>query len=648
MLNMGLFHGWVFRISQSRPNVRRKRTKVLGPIATTGKDLDSDNRLILEEQSGHYRPLVLSSKQNRQSSLKATRLRKPSSKKQPRPFILNHVCQCSGTHHGPIGFADCAAWTVAQPLDNCELLATSNKIPLAQLVRHNPSLANNCSTTAGYSYCIDKVLRVKSNEKHNELRVRADGSKAQRMPEVIEYLFLRRAISALPTIIEHWNTRFTPMFRAIPYADFGDYLVRSRDGMWYYVHVSTAELAEHIACNLELFNDKVAKWKGLSASPMTCECWGDECCRSDEVCDNSELKRLKRSPSMANRRYGTLELPDGHHSELVPRAADYPWTSSRDGVGYSGTYPLIANPGPSDYSFEDPMWQEVFGMSLVDDCTLTFIRDSNYKEIKEYLEAGGSGADIAKYAHVEHWVEKNMIAKFTADVIAQTLPSGAAFQTAASIHLDFFVKYMTTEQLDLQNVPTVPGADNVLKPKDRLMHALGSKKNSKGFMLLQGSINNLKEGILKGDDPVAKRKIAKALKENPRLFLTRLRMVFGSIGYINEATALEKGEATLKAIRWELYQYQQAWNKANGQNADLVAAWDEWYLNYMKTRLDAARTWLITWATTGRDFWKDKTDKDSKTATRVCQVYLNRAKGLGGFNNHGYPQGTPTPPPFFT
>jgi hypothetical protein len=88
-----------------------------------------------------------------------------------------------------------------------------------------------------------------------------------------------------------------------------------------------------------------------------------------------------------------------------------------------------------------------------------------------------------------------MVAKFTKDVIEQKLPSGQPFTSAAGIPPSFFTSFMTTNIAGLQNVKTVPGAQNELMPRARLMHTLGTKKYRDNFLLLQSNLNNMKEGV---------------------------------------------------------------------------------------------------------------------------------------------------------
>ena len=125
----------------------------------------------------------------------------------------------------------------------------------------------------------------------------------------------------------------------------------------------------------------------------------------------------------------------------------------------------------------------------------------------------------------------------------------------------------------------------------------------------------------------------------------KVKQVFGVIGYLNDALALEKGEATLKAIRWEWYQYQQLYAPFVGYTPDVVAAWDEWYLDYMQTRILAAKDWLMQWALDGLTHWENRGDALSDTVAAICNLYYERAHGLGGYNDLTYPRGTPTQPP---
>jgi hypothetical protein len=88
-----------------------------------------------------------------------------------------------------------------------------------------------------------------------------------------------------------------------------------------------------------------------------------------------------------------------------------------------------------------------------------------------------------------------MIAKFTAAVISQQLPSGRQFQAAANIPPTFFTQFMNTNLAALLNTPTVPGAQNVDIPNIRIMHTLGSNQFKANFLLMQAALNNMKEGV---------------------------------------------------------------------------------------------------------------------------------------------------------
>jgi len=117
------------------------------------------------------------------------------------------------------------------------------------------------------------------------------------------------------------------------------------------------------------------------------------------------------------------------------------------------------------------------------------------------------------------------------------------------------------------------------------------------------------------------------------------------IGYLNDATALDKGEGTLKDVRWEWWNYQEEYRLSGGRGIDVVTAWDVWYKDFMQTRIMASRDWLIKWTTDGISHWQGSPDALGQTAEAVCALYLDRAHEIAGFNSQGYPTGTPTAPP---
>ena len=114
------------------------------------------------------------------------------------------------------------------------------------------------------------------------------------------------------------------------------------------------------------------------------------------------------------------------------------------------------------------------------------------------------------------------------------------------------------------------------------------------------------------------------------------------LNYLNNADALDRGEATLRAIRWEWLNYQMIYNRQNGVNIDVVTAWDTWYKDYLQTRFATVKSWLVAWALDADTNWGGSTDPLSQTVQSVLALYLSRARQLGGYNDLGYPTGTPT------
>ncbi|KAF6840772.1 LysM domain-containing protein [Colletotrichum musicola] len=468
----------------------------------------------------------------------------------------------------PAGFIeDCTSWAVAQASDNCQLLADNNNITLDELLHYNPYLTmSSCLLIPGLSYCIEGSFETDSafvpparavdvNERattsHNNKQAITPRNSDIEVSQMVAYtnqLFVSET-SPDPILISIWNLRIPPLFSSI----------------------------------------SVAQRKGRPLIPLTCTCYGDSCCAESEDCsDTEELAHLERSLGLGEPAKLALEKAEGvtraqGAAPLQPRATrDYSWTATApDGQEYSGIYTSISWPAPRDIPKDDWMWQRVSALDLVDDCTMMWLKQYTYEDIERYLNENPSvGKTPENFVQVEHWVENNFFAKFTHDVINQTLASGKPFTAARSIPPTFFSEFMTVNLLSLQDEKTVPGAKAELMPKKRIMHTLGTKKyNTENFLLLQGDVNNFKEGILKGDSPVAKTKMNKFMDKDARVFLTKLREVFRVISYLNDADALERGERTIERIRWEWYIYQKAYSAfdTSGGSIDVVAAWDVWY-----------------------------------------------------------------------
>lgn len=161
------------------------------------------------------------------------------------------------------------------------------------------------------------------------------------MGELIEYLFLIKAVIPQASIQQLWDNRIRPLFTSLSYADFADWLARSGDGQGYLRDMAIADLRRYMACNLQMFNDRVGQWLGKGTKPFICVCYGTTCCRSDEACPNPNLKRLAQGPGLESRENITLERRDKLDSALTRRANDYDWSATCNGVTYTGSYSAI-------------------------------------------------------------------------------------------------------------------------------------------------------------------------------------------------------------------------------------------------------------------------------------------------------------------
>lgn len=117
------------------------------------------------------------------------------------------------------------------------------------------------------------------------------------------------------------------------------------------------------------------------------------------------------------------------------------------------------------------------------------------------------------------------------------------------------------------------------------------------------------------------------------------------MNYINDADALEKADAIIRAIRWELFNYQRVYNQQKGTNINVVAAWDAWFKDFMTQGMRAAATFINTWASTGLENFEDSIDPDNIQATRDLASYVESSRismDSASFNDLTYPVGDPT------
>jgi len=161
------------------------------------------------------------------------------------------------------------------------------------------------------------------------------------MEQLVGWLFLYKSITQT-SVTSLWDSRIIPIFNSLSYADFSDYLARSPDAQAYIQDMSLATLQGYITCNLQLFNDKVGKWKGKGNKPYVCVCLTDNCCESDEACPSfSPQKRLAHGLRL-NRREDGISLRHDQPASLKKRVDSYGWSASRNGQSYSGSYSAIA------------------------------------------------------------------------------------------------------------------------------------------------------------------------------------------------------------------------------------------------------------------------------------------------------------------
>ncbi|KAJ5387331.1 Chitinase II [Penicillium cosmopolitanum] len=155
------------------------------------------------------------------------------------------------------------------------------------------------------------------------------------------------------------------------------------------------------------------------------------------------------------------------------------------------------------------------------------------------------------------------------------------------------------------------------------METLGSSRNDQQFRLLQKRLNGMKATIWRGADPVAKTKLASAIKNiNPSQALTGIKRLLQAISvfsYLNDSEVWKRLKATNKLLRQELKLTQDEYNKSTGKSAKLLDCWDEWFENHLNDMVSDSTDWLTEALKKMEDAWKNKNSKQRAKVLRIIK-----------------------------
>ncbi|KAK7737549.1 hypothetical protein SLS63_002678 [Diaporthe eres] len=491
---------------------------------------------------------------------------------------------------------------------------------------------------------------AETNETTTSLGLRASTTKEAEAVGLwlASYMFLQMRdsnnVPVLGYMRQMWNDAITPTYEWLTYDNLSSYLKDTVEAEWMREHWSDIKLGNYITCNLDAINSRIRKKKDSKSSrPWVCWCYGWECGCEGTLCPRSLSRSSLTSPD-------TATSPANHAVSRRNYDREYIWEAEApDGSIYTGVFTAQTWPGPADFGATHWLWQNAYVIDTRGDCPETSMERKTHEEIEEYISVI-NGDDIGRtptnFVNIEHYVEKNAPSEWAERVIEQRLYGGRPFPSAAGIPPDFFSGFMQNAQLALSQYPTTPGATGEAWPERRFMHALGAEGWTGNFLLLQDDINIAKASILDGKDPVTDDRMREYMQNDPLHFVTRLRLAFGVLNYLNEADALDRAERSIHGIRWELRVYQHIYNQQHGTNIDAVTAWDDWYKDYMQTRTMGARTWILRWLDAADVYYQSNYQTyDHRALLLQClSVFRTRATGLGGYNLDWYPTGTPAQP----
>ncbi|KKY30836.1 hypothetical protein UCDDA912_g09217 [Diaporthe ampelina] len=403
-----------------------------------------------------------------------------------------------------------------------------------------------------------------------------------------------------------WNDAIVPSYEWLTYENLSGYLKDTIEAEWMREHWSDIKLGNYITCNLDAINSRIRKWKDPKSSrPWVCWCYNWE---------------------------------------------EYIWEAlAPDGTIYTGVFTSQTWPGPAAFGVDSWQWQNTYVIDPRGDCPETSMARMTHQDIEEYISIindDAIGRTPTNFVNVEHYIEKNAPSKWAEQVIERQLHNGRPFPSAANVPPDFLQDFMRDAQPALFQHPTTPGATAETHPERRFMHALGSESWTGNFLLVQDDVNIAKASILNGVDPVTDLRMREYMQNDPLHFVTRVRLAFGVLNYLNEADALERAERSIHSIRWELRVYQQLYNEKHKTNIDAVTAWDDWYKDYMESRTLGARTWILRWLNAADTYYQTNHQNYAHRGLllQCLSVFKTRANGLGGYNLDWYPTGLPAQP----
>ncbi|KAJ5639539.1 Chitinase II [Penicillium longicatenatum] len=370
----------------------------------------------------------------------------------------------------------------------------------------------------------------------------------------------------------------------------------------YLIEYGSFNISNALTCDPDLWNtllsdddteDLVCDWDPCTADPSMCT---EEGFDNDYITDGSTEDIRRRAQWEGQRK--VLQLLDKRTDEKQDSF-----------VCFDGVTKVVVRfwrqgyPSSGQWATSDPIYDEALDNQEVE-CTNT---ETSIETIVL--------TDNSDY-HTEHIIELQSMPMFFAWLVANS---------KCQVDCDFFTKFFNKDSLT--GTTPLPGGYNSGTPSLRIMEALGSWTNDKQFRMLQKRLNGMKAQLWRFYAPREDSLWQAAVKNaSPNEALTIIKRVITVFSYLNDPEVWGRLKTTNKLIRQELKLAQDAYNKANGKNTQILDCWDEWFAGHLDRVVEHSVEWLTDALDDMDGEW---TGKKGKLRAQVIRIVKSLRTQMG-------------------
>ncbi|KAF4165991.1 hypothetical protein CNMCM6936_007188 [Aspergillus lentulus] len=357
--------------------------------------------------------------------------------------------------------------------------------------------------------------------------------------------------------------------------------------IWY--DLGAEFVAQNILC-------RPGAWSAMAKNQNPAMCLGDPCdegadpdlCRTEELEGNADDSD---DPDLTERSVGVLDKRASPKTYRV-------WCAA------SGTYvsdlKILPRPYPSagKWKSTDTQFQRARAYQVRADCANPLV--------DPMIKTGD-------FFDTEHVLELQLIPLFFEYATGATLASGKV-PNFHPIDCTFFLATTTNGLYSniLRTNSPLYSSDPFQKssqPAWRIMAALGTKTNKENFYLLEKPVNGMKARIMGNKNLVAANKWATFVHDTtlPGIPLKLIKAAIAVWHYLNDEEVSDSFVEIVSNLRKV---FREVDREYNGGTSLFVAAWDEWWHDYMQFQLKRSYDWIHEKISEMREVWEGQPDQN--------------------------------------